>query len=515
MNRPEVPTVSSFVSSQVPEYIRSDHPAFIAFVEAYYEWLESDYSPVRIDQIRDVSDIDNTIDLFVDSFKAQYLKDFPNELAIDPTRGEVNSRMLIKNIRDFYESKGTENSYRLLFQVLYGAAVEFYYPRTDILQASGGRWVQEKSIKITRNTGNAIFTLPTKEIRQIDPTTNTVKAYARVNRTNFYREGQFEVAELFINNVTGSFDPGFPVSYDVEGLERPLLETTTYEIVTSVGISTASVSAGHEVGERLAASGGSGEGFKAVVDRVDSSGAVRRVRIIDFGVGYNEPPTLSLPLSVEEQILAESFLANSGITQSNGNYATLFTSITSGANQIFGTVFTTRTGAVANYPGFYADRNGHLSSTKRLQDNRYYQNYSYVLKSELTIDRYRDDVKRIIHPAGLAFFGSVMIDRCRETDIKKRSTVTPFEIPIIGHYTPYSMDETEDLSVVYPNGYPEGSPYGTNDGDPRRDPFYRIYSHPNTRGIDGITEGSRFGDILIESFFEMPVNGAEAFVCQD
>ena len=31
---------SILVQSQLPEFITQDHPAFLAFVEAYYEWLE-------------------------------------------------------------------------------------------------------------------------------------------------------------------------------------------------------------------------------------------------------------------------------------------------------------------------------------------------------------------------------------------------------------------------------------------------------------------------------------------
>ena len=32
--------ISTVVSSQLPEFVRSDHPTFIAFVKAYYEYLE-------------------------------------------------------------------------------------------------------------------------------------------------------------------------------------------------------------------------------------------------------------------------------------------------------------------------------------------------------------------------------------------------------------------------------------------------------------------------------------------
>ena len=32
--------ISTVVSNQLPDFIKSDHPTFIAFVKAYYEYLE-------------------------------------------------------------------------------------------------------------------------------------------------------------------------------------------------------------------------------------------------------------------------------------------------------------------------------------------------------------------------------------------------------------------------------------------------------------------------------------------
>ena len=45
----------------------------------------------------------------------------------------------------------------------------------------------------------------------------------------------------------------------------------------------------------------------------------------------------------------------------------------------------------------------------RLQDNEYYQIYSYVLKLDTTIDRYRSIVKSLLHPVGWALFGEFEI----------------------------------------------------------------------------------------------------------
>lgn len=59
--------------------------------------------------------------------------------------------------------------------------------------------------------------------------------------------------------------------------------------------------------------------------------------------------------------------------------------------------------------GVWLNDDGKLSSTKYLQDSRFYQAFSYVIKTGQTIDNWRDAVKKLLHPAGFAFFGQVVI----------------------------------------------------------------------------------------------------------
>ena len=52
---------------------------------------------------------------------------------------------------------------------------------------------------------------------------------------------------------------------------------------------------------------------------------------------------------------------------------------------------------------------GKISHLKKIQDSYYYQSFSYVIKTGQTIDYWRDAVKKLLHPAGFAFFGQVVI----------------------------------------------------------------------------------------------------------
>lgn len=61
---------------------------------------------------------------------------------------------------------------------------------------------------------------------------------------------------------------------------------------------------------------------------------------------------------------------------------------------------------VITQPGRYIDTKGFLSWNMRLQDNDFYQEYSYVIRATEIVDKYRDVVKRVLHPSGSKMFGS-------------------------------------------------------------------------------------------------------------
>ena len=59
--------------------------------------------------------------------------------------------------------------------------------------------------------------------------------------------------------------------------------------------------------------------------------------------------------------------------------------------------------------GVFTDESGQPSSGKKVQDNNYYQDYSYVLQTTDSIDVWQEDVLKLLHPAGFKLFGEVAI----------------------------------------------------------------------------------------------------------
>ena len=112
--------IASVVKRQLPEFIREDYPTFVAFVEAYYEFLQN--QGVDLTQFRD---IDKTLESFIDQFKKELAYNLP--IVVE------DERFLLSHIKDQYLAKGSEASYKLLFKLLYGKNVELLYPGQQML----------------------------------------------------------------------------------------------------------------------------------------------------------------------------------------------------------------------------------------------------------------------------------------------------------------------------------------------------------------------------------------------
>lgn len=59
--------------------------------------------------------------------------------------------------------------------------------------------------------------------------------------------------------------------------------------------------------------------------------------------------------------------------------------------------------------GYYRSSKGFLSDDIYVHDNDYYQEYSYEILSKISVERYADMFKKVMHVAGTKFFGSALI----------------------------------------------------------------------------------------------------------
>lgn len=133
--------ISTVVESQIPSHIREDYPVFVEFIKKYYEFTEtSDGALGALYKILHNND--------VDSLDKSLLERLKMELAIPLSIAKKDSYVFNKNIKDLYLAKGTEESIRILFRLLFNEEVLISYPKEQILRASDGIWHQESFITV-------------------------------------------------------------------------------------------------------------------------------------------------------------------------------------------------------------------------------------------------------------------------------------------------------------------------------------------------------------------------------
>lgn len=135
-------SISVFVQSQFPQiYESEDGQLFIAFLRAYYEYLEQNDKELGISRdLLEQADIDQTTSTFLKHFKKTYLFSIPEETTVD-------FPFLIKHIFDLYRSKGSQRALELFFRLVYGVNSDLYLPSEHIFKASDAKFIEPRYIE--------------------------------------------------------------------------------------------------------------------------------------------------------------------------------------------------------------------------------------------------------------------------------------------------------------------------------------------------------------------------------
>ena len=474
-------SLSFMIANQLPDYVRNEFPQFVLFLEKYYEFLdlEGEANNVLLN-IQDFSDINKTLDIFLPKFKQQYLTSFPKNTSID-------DRTLIKFIRDFYESKGSEKSLELLFRMFYGSEIEVIYPSEQILRASDGIWTEDTVIRITleeqttnpfelsgkfakiyshKTTGSVTYQVThdvtvtdVRKLAYITPAiyeltiqrtdTNTIlipgaaaTATANLDGTtidtidvNSGGSGYYAAPTINILSSTGTgaaaravLDSTGSISNIVVTnpgsgyLTEPVIVFDNTNIRTRIQLATDNTTIyGYiirvlnlvSIGEGALESGETNYGFRAnQIYQIDEAGSVGPYAVSGYFAGDYVASGLDNNASIKiETIDEDGFPTEISIFYSGYAFEREIFDFTIVSPNGGSVDLTFTTGAEYTRPGRFKDSRGMLSNVNKLQDNFYYQNYSYVIRSGIPQNRWINVVKNTVHPAGMAVFGELNINQ--------------------------------------------------------------------------------------------------------
>lgn len=359
------------IPKQFSDFIREEYPRFIEFIQAYYKFLDSANSTAAIGSIKDIDETAN-----------KYIANYRKEFAIDiPKFDFLSDRSFIRFSRELYEARGTEDALRFLFRAAFNDEITIEYPKDWILRASAGRWFREWffDVDVNLDVGTGLYN-PTFAL-----------AYNITSGSPFYISVlRFVVLARDINNIPtkirfytdtkpGDLYEGIHIKqYDVMG------ELTFFSLLTPCPATITCNLTGLDwkIGKLVKVPGDIYNSFIRVTE-VDASGSIVNFEIIEVGYNHTEGQEyLVSPWLYEPEIGAPERAA---WVASRARFIVGYS--TYGANK-----------------GYWQTEDGHISnSVYRLQDNFFYQNFSYLVKTGANTEQ-TDAIIKINHPAGLKYF---------------------------------------------------------------------------------------------------------------
>jgi hypothetical protein len=462
-------TLSSLVASQLPEFVREDNQTFVSFLEAYYEYLQNQNG----NDLKTLGDIDSTLDSFIKHFKDEVAVNFPQPV--------IDERFLLQHMKDHYLAKGSEASFKFLFRVLFNKDVTLEYPSRQMLRASDGRWNQDVSLFARVNAGDpdAIIgrivdvVTPNRIIRlQIDK-----RQYVEVeiDRIVQIAEG---IYEFFIDRkFFGDIAPGDRIRY-ADTFDATILSTTSKVTVQQKGKN-------FKLGDLYEVKNGIGAGSILKVSGVNDAGGITSIEFVKYGINYSNDFTATiLPAGGQSATSAGStaltiggatpnwtvglsettngFFEQGIINTSDYNTTSYWdgTYVGDVVREFFvdnkytvldpdePAIIKITLGSLAKYPGYYTSNLGFLDDAIYIQDSRFYQAFSYVIKIDEKLETYRSAIKTLVHPAGMAMFGEYDIRNEFDTGTSLTSMLRFLVLTLQDEA--FLSDNTPNLAVTKP-----------------------------------------------------------------
>lgn len=339
----------AIVSEQFPEFVRSQYPVFVEFIKAYYKWMDQNY-PSNYSELLDI-----------DQTSSEYVQYFKSALDVEGLLDGIIEKRYLKYIQQIYNSKGSEQALIRILQIVHNADVTIDYPGKYVLRASDGKWNQESFITVETLFGDVPDKIDYFYIEQLQTTkivyvTRIERITSTHTRLFFKKRTQLMVELGQYVEVRNNEDVIF-----VGGIVK---SPASLEIVDG--------GASWQLGQIFIIPG-SEKNSIGKVTQIDNNGTIIKASVYEFGCCHLENQDIEVYPNLSNNVLEK-------------------------ATMIY------RFSLISSLEGKWEDDSGKLSNEIiRLQDNFYYQQFSYVVDSDINAGKYIDAAK-VMNPAGLKLF---------------------------------------------------------------------------------------------------------------
>lgn len=340
--------IELFARDKLPLHLKEDFPTLQEFISHYFDFLK--HQKTGYTKLSDITDID--------SAGREYLTAMYSTFGANmPEFKYMGMADFIRNSRSFFLSKGSEDSFKFLFRIMFGTEIDVRYPKENMLSPSSGKWDSKTSFFVDFYQGTYVDTLVGKKAY-----INDSRGYTTVVKIVSVGTRDDGSTEVFFNGDGGD---QVLIGSTITIYDTLTLEPTHKGVILPSLSSYTIISPGEDFGygNLYDTTLPTGKCTFRVTALTENRG-IKRIEFFDFPDPSNSPETILI------------------------NGASILLSPK----------------AVNRYTGFYLDTKGFLSNTNVLQDSYFYQIFSYVLKSSVPAELYLDVVSKILHPAGLVMF---------------------------------------------------------------------------------------------------------------
>ena len=116
---------TNLVKEVLPQFFTTDYPNLVAFLNGYYEYVDSDETLSLLDDLYSIRDIERASLTQLDQIFEEIAKGASRDYFADP-------REVLRNFAKFYRVKGTRYSAEGFFRAFFNEDVEIIFPKESI-----------------------------------------------------------------------------------------------------------------------------------------------------------------------------------------------------------------------------------------------------------------------------------------------------------------------------------------------------------------------------------------------
>ena len=175
---------------------------------------------------------------FLTKIKYQFAPGFEDR----KINSNVDERLFISRAKDFYQTKGTDESFKILFGALYGEKVEVIKPRDYLFRPSDAQYRVTKDIVVSSLSGNPLQLLNQTLFQDEYPDYNIQKAYASISDVEKLYYDDKEYYKLSVD-----FDYSKDISFDGSIFGQFSIHPKT-KVITEVSVGSSIIDVDSTVG---------------------------------------------------------------------------------------------------------------------------------------------------------------------------------------------------------------------------------------------------------------------------